>query len=171
MYQHGTGGSSEPPKRNGPTPSIDSTSGNHTLAPWQPKIPDPPNRAGGPIRHQQRYIPTAPQQQYKSRVTQQFLNPETPAYFPSYTSSTPNAVAQPSIHQISITPRNPISAFPTPVHRYSHFKFPILNIILNRQYFWTQTTSFCNGSSCKPTRIDLKTAAFTSTTKAGQWLQ
>ncbi|XP_057376594.1 RING finger protein nenya-like [Daphnia carinata] len=117
LYQYSRNHQADPKKRSAPTPSTgDRASDDRNMISWQQKVPgvptNPPDRPG-PIR--QRYVPTQQHQPYKSRVPHQFLNVETPAYFPSY-SSTPAAVARPSV--TAATPKNALSSFPTPiVHR------------------------------------------------------
>lgn len=115
------GGSTDPKKRPGPAPSVDRGPSDRSIISWQTKVPDPPVRTGDPLR-QRRFLTTQQELPHKSRVTQQFLNPETPAYFPSY-SVTPSAMAKSSN---LITPRkHSISLFPT----LDVYRFKILQSI------------------------------------------
>lgn len=79
---------------------------------WQQKLPYIPNRAVEPSR-QSRRTPTQQPQPHKPRATQEFLNPDTPAYFPSY-STTPTDVNRVSNSGIT---KQRVSIFPTPSNK------------------------------------------------------
>nr|CAH0101959.1 unnamed protein product [Daphnia galeata] len=116
LFQNLRNNPADPKTRIAPTPALsDRTSDDRNSIQWQQKVPGiPVNPSDRPGPTRQRYIPTQQHQPYKTRA-QQFLNFETPSYF--YSTSTPAPVARASLSN-NITPRNPISSFPTPtVHR------------------------------------------------------